>query len=198
MSTPYSPFVKKAVHTREQVLEVFGPGADGRVAARLHRENRPLYDQLRSDAVAYHILDASRMPSPVAYTKDYQAPNTKRYTDRELYLRSIYSEQELKRFFSSGKEANDLYISDRDEYERRRECGVSFGMFDPRPVPYVKPTPAPEPELIGISAQLAKENNLPEGARVTPEQWDELVLRKAQRDVEAREKALANRGKDLQ
>jgi hypothetical protein len=186
MSTPYSPFEKKAVHSLAEVLEIFGPKADGRKAARLHRENKPLYDQLRSDAVEHHVLDVSRMPSPVPYTKNYEAPNARRYSDRELHLRSIYSEQELKRFFSSGKEANDLYISDREEYERRRECAVSFGFLDANPIPYVKPKPVVEPELIGLSAQLARESNLPEGARVTPEQWTELVMQKAERDARAR------------
>ena len=96
MSTkPYDPFERGNIHSLAEVREIFGTGADGRKAARLHRENKPKYDQLRKDAEIFNILGPSRMPSPAPYVKNYESPSAKRFSSEELTLRGKYSEERL-------------------------------------------------------------------------------------------------------
>jgi hypothetical protein len=195
MSKPYDPFLKANFHSLAKVREIFGTGADGGKAQKLFLENRPLYDQLRKDAEILGVLSPSRMPQPVAYTKDYQPPNARRFTDQEIELRGRYSEAECKRFISSSKEATELFEQDRDTFEARRLAAVSYGLVSPREVPYTpQPKAVLEPGMMILSEKMAIDANLPAGTKVTIAQFCDLITQGMERRAqeEADKQARAN------
>jgi len=188
MSDRYNPLLPVSEHSESDLRKIFGKHGDAVAASRLHRENKPLYDSLRKAAVAYKILDAPAYGTP-APNVPYQKP-TRQYNSEELVLRGRWSEQEIKNFFANAKEANDLFNSDRDAYEEKRLCAVSFGILPAREVPYVaKPKPVIEPEWkMVISDSLADESSLPRGTEITWPQLQQLIRQSIERRAQEADK----------
>src|SRR5580700_5953463 len=127
MTTPYDPRKPLSEHSRADVELVFGKKGDAAKASRMFRENRPLYDSLRQAAEDYKILGPSATGTP-APNVPYKPP-TRTYSTDELAARGRYPEQDIRAFFADAKTANALFHSDRNEYEARREAGVTYGLF---------------------------------------------------------------------
>jgi hypothetical protein len=181
-------------YTRAELKNFWqGPGS---VVQRLKKENPALYKELQDAGVAANVIGKSLAPTP-APNVPYKPP-TRQYEERELALRGQFSETEIRAFFADAKKANALFQSDRNEYEARREAGVSYGMFQAREVPYV-PTKSAEPEYLHrISDELADESNLPHGTSLPWSQVEELCSLKVQRARKALADADAKADADRQ
>lgn len=168
-----------------------GPGT---VVQRLKKENPALYKELQDAGVAANVIGKSLAPTPAPNTP-YRPP-TRQYEERDLVLHGRYSEQDIRAFFADAKTANALFHSDRNEYEARREAGVSYGLFQAREVPYVPVVP-PAPEwTMRISDELAKESNLPIGTIVNEAQLSQLCRQSVARARQAQEAADAKADAD--
>ncbi len=178
-------------YTRQELTEFFkGSGA---VAQRLKRENPPKYEELRRSAEEMGIVGPSLIGTP-APNVSYKPP-TRSYSAEELVARGQYSEAAIRAYFNS-KESSDEFHSDRNEYERKREAGVSYGLFTAREVPYI-PTKTPAPEwTMRISDELAAESNLPVGTVVNSQQLEQLCQLKVERARQAQEAVAAKVAQD--
>src|SRR5882724_8351734 len=164
---------RNARYTREELTEFFK--GNGTVAQRLRKENPAKYEELHAEAEKMNILGPSLIKTPAPNTP-YKPP-ARSHTPSELASHGQYSEAEIRAYFNS-KKSSDEFHSDRNEYERKREAGVSYGLFQKREVPYV-PTKPPAPEwTMRISDELAGESNLPIGTVVNSEQLEQLCRQK--------------------
>jgi len=191
----YDPIQERRTqkYTRAE-LKDFWQGS-GVVAQRLLKENPALYKELHDAGERVGVVGKSMAPNP-APNVPYRPP-TKTYTPSELAARGRYSEAEIRAYFNS-KESSDEFHSDRNEYERKREAGVSYGLFGPRPIPYI-PTKPPAPEWrLKISDELADASNLPRGTEVNEAQLEQLCRQKVQRARQAQEAADAKVAGDRQ
>jgi hypothetical protein len=183
---------KRTARWTKQELKTFWQGPD---VQRTRRENPALYRELHEAGERAGVVGKSMAPIP-APNVPYKPP-TRSYTADELVARGQYSEQEIRKFFNS-EEANKVFTSDRNEYERKREAGVSYGLFDKREVPYVPTKPAEPDWTMRISDELARESNLPIGTIVNSEQLEQLCEQKVQRARQAQAAADAKAAADRQ
>src|ERR1700687_294835 len=157
------------------------------------KEHPAEFQQRRAIAERLGIVGPSAYGTPAPNTP-YKRP-TRTYTPSELALHGQYSEAAIRAYFNS-KESSDEFHSDRNEYERKREAGVSYGLFEKRATPYIPTKPA-EPEwTMTISNELGDESNLPRGTVVNSEQLSQLCQQKVDRARQAQEAADAKLAAD--
>src|ERR1700682_2639406 len=196
----YDPIAEKRAmqYSKKELDAIFKDKGSGKIAMKLMTENPTLYKTMRKEYEAQGGIGASAFLPP-APNVPYQKP-TRQYNSEERVFRGRWSEQEIKDFFENAKEANDLFNSDRDEYELRRLCAVSYGRLPAREVPYVptpRPVVEPEPKMV-IGDALADESNIPRGTEVTWAQLEQLIHQssdgRAEADSKAREAKSDNAG----
>jgi hypothetical protein len=163
----------------KQELKDFWQGP-GRIVQRTKEENPALYAELHIAGEQAGILGKSLAQTPQPYVKNYK-PAPKQYSANELAARGRRTEAEVRAFFADAKKANDLFHSDRNEYERMRESGVSYGLFEPRVIPYQPTKPAEPAWTMRISDELATESNLPIGTVVNSAQLEQLCQQRVDR-----------------
>jgi hypothetical protein len=175
-------------YTRQELKDFWqGPGS---VVQRLKKENPALYQELHTAGEQAGVIGKSLAPTPALNTP-YKPP-TRTYSADELAARGRYSEQDIRAFFADAKTANALFHSDRNEYEARREAGVTYGLFQAREVPYVPAKPAEAETLHRVSDQLCDESSIPRGSLLPWVQIEQLCeqqvqrARKAQADADAK------------
>jgi hypothetical protein len=172
-----------------QELKTFWQGP-GRIVQRTKEQNPALYAELHAAGEAANLIGKSLSPNPQPYVKNY-APAPRQYSADELATRGQYSETEIRAFFADAKKANELFHSDRNEYESRREAGVSYGLFKARETPYV-PVKPPEPEYLHpVSNELADASHIERGSRLPWNQVEQLITQKLSREREAQEAVAA-------
>jgi len=165
-------------------LKAFWQGP-GYVVQRLLRENPALYQELHTAGEKAGVIGKSMAPNPAP---NVYKPPTKTYTPSELVARGRYSEAAIRAYFNSNA-SSDEFHSDRNEYERKREAGVSYGLFEPRAIPYI-PTKPPAPEwTMRISDELADESNIERGTEINSAQLEQLCRQKVDRARQAQEAA---------
>ena len=172
-------------------LKAFWQGP-GYVVQRLLRENPALYQELHTAGEKAGVIGKSMAPNPAP---NVYKPPTKTYTPSELVARGRYSEAEIRAFFNS-KESNDVFTSDRNLYELKREAAVSYGMFEPHEIPYVPTKPAEPEYLHRVSDELADESNIARGTTLPWAQVEQLVQQKVQRAKQAQEAAASKIAQD--
>src|ERR1700682_1704286 len=187
----YDPIAEKRAmqYSKKELDAIFKDKGSGKIAMKLMTENPTLYKTMRKEYEAQGGIGASAFLPP-APNVPYQKP-TRQYNSEELEVRGRWSEQEIKDFFENAKAANDLFNSDRDEYELRRLCAVSYGRLPAREVPYVpapKPVAEPEQKMV-IGDDLARESNLPLKTEVTWEQLRQLIHLSIERRAKAQDEA---------
>jgi len=181
---------KRIARWTKHELKDFWQGPD---VQKTLRENPTLYRELHIAGEKAGVIGKSMAPNP-APNVPYRPP-TKTYTTAELAARGQYSEAAIRAYFNS-KASSDEFHGDRNEYERKREAGVSYGLFEPRETPYVPPKPA-EPEwTMRISDELATESNLPIGTVVNSAQLEQLCGQRVLRTRQAQEAADARVAQD--
>src|SRR5258708_17308720 len=167
-------------------------------AQRVKRENPSLYKEYRDAYEAMGIFAPSLIGTP-APNVPYKPP-TRTYAPSELTSRGQYSEAEIRTYFNS-KASSDEFHSDRNEYERKREAGVSYGLFEPRAIPYITTKPPEHEFLHRVSDDLCAESNLPKGTALPWDAITQLCAQKVQRGRDARQladkKAAADRAAEL-
>jgi hypothetical protein len=188
----FSPFTRPKF-TREQVLEVFGPGkGTGAVANRLFKENPALYQEIKQSAITEHGLLAPPRANP--WWGKNGEPKQRVYSDEEIAARAQFTEAECREMYGrSGSDGNKNNVSAlaKDNPARLailRAAAVSYGILPETPNTVVRPVPKPaqhEPEddgLVAIGEDLARRGNLPAGLRVNQDKLNTIV--KAVADVE--------------
>lgn len=161
-------------HPQKDVQRIFGPKASTKAAAELFKTNRPLYDELREDAVTLgYIGEASYFRPGVDDVKPERT-----FSNVEIRARAEFTEQECREWYlRSGAEGNQnnlgkLKETDPERYERLRTAAISHGVIPKTPsmvAPGAKNGPAVPVDdgRIVIPASLAERAHLPADLRVS-------------------------------
>lgn len=161
----FNPFEKKErKHPREDVAAVFGPKGDSKLAQRLYRENRPLYDSLKQQSIG----DGDIAAPP---RKWYERPEPRKFSEEELRLRATHTLEDVKKFF---REENVGKIK-RDNpalFQEMKNAGVAYNILDPAPRAEAQ---RPTDEFFPLNDALADEANLPRGHRVNAEGFAKIL-----------------------
>lgn len=178
-TSTFTPFPQRQF-TKQQVEALFGPKSDAKLAQKTKTENPNLYSAVRQQA----ILDGLAAPIPTPYAA-WRMPRDRKFTDREIEVRSKHSEQECREMFGKSgdtggvKNVGKLYAENPAAYLELREAAVSYGIIpesQPRPVNHTTPKPATEPpQGFVLSDAIADKINLPRGTRVTTEQFAKIT-----------------------
>lgn len=190
----FNPF-EKPEYSPAQVARFFGKSANGAEANKLFRENKPLYDSLRKQAVALGLVAARPVYADPDYRRRFEP---RQFTAEELRVRNLYSEAEVRAFFtgSGGGKDNpaELMKADPQKYADMRTAATSYNVLDavvPKPE---KIAPTRSADRFPLSESYAKSFGLEPGTPVTEGEFLSMVRVLAERTVrEEAEQAAASK-----